>query len=210
MPYTEAVDVRIPEEMPEDSIKLYVSPDAVRGRDDEDHPEGGWDWIADGYMVLKTAPARHDGHPATLITLADSDGNREVGRLVLRNDALRDARLVVTRQFEDDEQRYVFTQILEQGPGTDEVKSIQLDITDEGWTEEELGGNSENFPLNVLMAMTKGTTISYRIVQLRGPGGGWPVIEFTGKDRELRKMLVDHYDAGAGGESVAFYMGDDD
>jgi hypothetical protein len=180
---------------PDLAVELWVSADQVWALDMDEH--NGWDWIADGYCVIRTSPGKHDGHDATVMTLADSDTQREVGRLVLRNDALRDARLLVTRQFETKQERDAFVRSLELG-GTDEVKTIQLDVA-----EQDL--------LEALLEMTEGTTISYRVVKLHGPGGGWPVVAFTGKDRELRRMLVDHYGAGDGsGESVAFYMGEED
>jgi hypothetical protein len=180
---------------PDLAVELWVSADQVWALDMDEH--NGWDWIADGYCVIRTSPGKHDGHDATVMTLADSDTQREVGRLVLRNDALRDARLLVTRQFETKQERDAFVRSLELG-GTDEVKTIELDVA-----EQDL--------LEALLEMTEGTTISYRVVKLHGPGGGWPVVAFTGKDRELRRMLVDHYGAGDGsGESVAFYMGEED
>lgn len=183
---------------PDLAVELWVSADQVWALDMDEH--NGWDWIADGYCVIRTSPGKHDGHDATVMTLADSDTQREVGRLVLRNDALRDARLLVTRQFETKQERDAFVRSLELG-GTDEVKTIQLDVSDDGWP----GGF-----LELLMDMTEGTSIAYRVLTMNGPGGGNPVIEFTGKDRELRRMLVDKYGAGDHSESVAFYMGEED
>lgn len=181
---------------PDLAVELWVSADMVSGLDGDDG--AGWDWIADGYCVMRTSQGQHDGHPASVLTLADSDTQREVGRLVLRNDALRDARLLVTRQFETKQERDAFVRSLELG-GTDEVKTLELDVAH----DEPL--------LETLIEMTEGTTISYRIVNPHGPGGGWPVVAFTGKDRELRRMLTDHYGAGSSGsESVAFYMGEED
>jgi hypothetical protein len=188
----------------DETVKLWVSPDMVVGLDDSKDESVGWDWIADGYTVMRTSPGQHDGHPATTMTLADSDSGREVGRMVLRNDALRDARLEVTRQFQTKAARDAFVRSLELG-GTDEVKTIELDVS---------YGNEPPYTetlLDALMQMTKDTGISYRVVNPHGPGGGNPVVAFTGTDRELRKMLVDQYGAGDGsGESVSFYMGDDD
>lgn len=189
----------------ETEVLVGLSPDEVSSESDE-----FTDWLG-GYMLTRSpAVSRHDGHSATLITLSDSGGSREVGRLVLRNDALRDARLEVKRIFDKPEQRDTFVyEVNERLVGSDEVKTIELDVTDEGWGDEL--DVPVPFPLNVMMAMTKGTGITYRIVRLHGPGGGWPVIAFTGKDRELRKMLVEQYGAGShGAESVAFYMGEED
>lgn len=83
-----------------DGVLVGLSPDAVAT--DEDNFS---DWLG-GYMLTRSlTPSRHDGQPATLITLADAMGQREVGRLVLRNDALLDARLELVRIWEDDKER---------------------------------------------------------------------------------------------------------
>lgn len=52
-----------------------------------------------GYQVTKIQTGRHDGEPAWQFTLADSLGDREVGRLIVRKDAYRDALLEWTRTF---------------------------------------------------------------------------------------------------------------
>lgn len=44
-----------------------------------------------GYLVTKIQAGRHDGFPATQFTLADACGEREVGRLIIRNGAYQDA-----------------------------------------------------------------------------------------------------------------------
>lgn len=103
MSYTEIVEPDYEGLDPETTVKLWVSPDAVWGQEETEY--AGWDWIEDGYCVLKSSPGRHDGQSATVITLSDSQGQREVGILRLRDDALRDARLQVVRQFETKEQR---------------------------------------------------------------------------------------------------------
>lgn len=83
-----------------DGVLVGLSADAVAT--DEDNFS---DWMG-GYMLTRSlTPSRHDGHPATLITISDAMGQREVGRLVLRNDALLDARLELVRIWEDDNER---------------------------------------------------------------------------------------------------------
>jgi hypothetical protein len=185
-------------------VRLGMTPDALEMPKVDEHVD-----LVAGYEVMSVRPTQHDGVPATLITLGDSTGGREVGILRVRNDATRDAQLEVVRLFADSDEKASWIKAQTEQPGTDEIKTIELDVTDEGWGDEL--DESTPFPLNVMMAMTAGSGITYRIVQLRGPGGGWPVIAFTGKDRELRKMLMNHYGAGAPeSDSVAFYMGEED
>lgn len=178
-----------------DAVLVGCSPDQISTARDLHFT----DWLCGYALERRETAAQHDGHAATLIELSDSQGERPVGRLVLRNDALRDARLEVVRIFGNREARDAF--VREQSEGTDEVKTIQLDVTDEG---------SDSI-LAALMDMTEGTEITYRVVNPHGPGGGWPVVAFTGKDRELRRMLRQKYGAdGVHSESVAFYMGEED
>lgn len=175
-------------------LRLGMSPDALEmPKVDE------WVDLVAGYEVMSVRPTQHDGVPATLITLGDSTGNREVGILRVRNDAVREAQLEVVRLFDDSVAKEEFAAALKEAPGTDEVKTIELDVA--------LEHDGENL-LDVLVDMTEGSSIAYRVVTLNGPGGGNPVIAFTGKDRELRHMLREKYGAGDSGEPVAFYMGD--
>jgi hypothetical protein len=125
---------------PDPSVKLWISPDMAWGYDDTDVP--GWDWIADGYVVLRVGPGRHDNTSATVLTLADSDGQREVGILRLRNDALRDARLEVTRQFETNRERDEFVTGLNARPeglpdGYEQVEARTVMVGDSIWVESD-------------------------------------------------------------------------
>lgn len=70
--------------------------------------------VVAGYEVTSVTKGQHDGHPATVAILADSFGQREVGRLVLRNDALRDAELEVIRMFAFAEERDAFDSFSDQ------------------------------------------------------------------------------------------------
>lgn len=111
------------------SVQLVGTADRVVGISDP--AADGWDWIA-GYVVMRTAPGEHGGHPATRITLADSDGGREVGRLVLRNDALRGSALEWTRQFETDKARDAFVARLTAGDRKPAV------CGGDGWSKREV------------------------------------------------------------------------
>lgn len=41
--------------------------------------------------------------------------------------------------------------------------------------------------------LVHGTEIEAEVVDPAGPGGGWPVVRFTGPEAELRGMLIDNY-----------------
>lgn len=173
-----------------DGLLIGCSPDAIA---DDNDPFT--DWLG-GYALRRSlTPSQHDGHAATLISLHDSMGEREVGRLVLRNDALRDARLEVVRIFEFPEARDKWIKEQEQlAEGTDEVKTVELDFA---YDEDDLS--------EALVRATQDFDLSYRIVNLKGPGGGWPVIKFTGTNRELRRFARTVYQMGK--EDVAEFIG---
>lgn len=63
----------------------------------------------------------------------------------------------------------------------DEV-TIELDIVNE----------SEDLDV-ILPRMTEGFSISYEVVTLEGPGGGWPVVRFCGSTEELTRMLENEW-----------------
>lgn len=189
---------------PDYSLELWLSADEVVGLDDDHDIRRGWDWIGDGYGVRRTNPGQHDGHPATVITLTDSDGDREVGRLVLRNDALRDARLRVTRQFQDPADKLTFKRLLTEG--TEEVKTLELDVAYGNGPDD-----SDDFESTLADMLSVAPNTFARVVNPHGPGGGAPVVAFRGPDRELRRLLREKYGAdGKQGESVSFYMGEED
>lgn len=72
------------------------------------------DWIC-GFIVTETAPAEHAGQPAVRFGLADSNGLRKVGRLVLATDCLRDAGLEFVRTYDSVEEMREDIEILTSG-----------------------------------------------------------------------------------------------
>lgn len=84
---------------------------------------------------------------------------------------------------------------------TTTLKTIELDVYEGDGPNDSLA--------QALFDMGLDGAITYRIVNPRGPGGGNPVIAFTGTDADLRRMLREQYGAdGVQGETVEFYMGD--
>lgn len=87
-----------------------------------------------GYTVIETKPGQHDGQPATTVMLADSMGTREVGRLVIRNDACREEVLTWERYFEEPADATDFHYQFETGgmapAGFERVKARKLDVGD--------------------------------------------------------------------------------
>lgn len=81
------------------TLNLAGTPDEITASADLDYSYV--DYVA-GYVVIKTGEAQHDGRPATRLTLADEMGQREVGRLVILNDAAHEERLEWIRWFEDE------------------------------------------------------------------------------------------------------------
>lgn len=88
---------------------------------------------------------------------------------------------------------------------TDTIKSIHLDVA----YGSELADQGLEDALADMLSVAPDVYV--RISQAHGPGGGWPEIEFRGPDSQLRAMLREKYGAdGKNGESVAFYMGEED
>lgn len=79
-------------------------------------PTDEWVDLIAGYEVMGVKAGRHDGADATLITLGDSLGQREVGILRLRNDAVREAQLEVIRLFGSEEGAKAFIESLKSKP----------------------------------------------------------------------------------------------
>jgi hypothetical protein len=52
--------------------------------------------------------------------------------------------------------------------------------------------------------------IKYKIIQKRGPGGGWPFIEYTGKARDIIRLLLGPFNSGLDGynkiEELEMYL----
>lgn len=95
----------------------------LQGSADEVEPG---DWIA-GYIVGTTSTAEHEHRPATRMSLFDSLGDRNVGRLVLQNDALRDAALEFIRPFDTDDERDAFISKIEnKGFGMLEARMVEV------------------------------------------------------------------------------------
>ena len=55
--------------------------------------------VVAGYLVKRASSGQHDGHRGTTFALADSMGEREIGRLTVRNDASREEVLTWERHF---------------------------------------------------------------------------------------------------------------
>jgi hypothetical protein len=61
----------------------------------------------------------------------------------------------------------------------------------------------------------KDHNIEYTVIQVRGPGGGWPYIEYTGLARDIIQLVMGPFDTGLTGderiEDIEFYIfGDSD
>lgn len=73
--------------------------------------------------------------------------------------------------------------------------------TDLAWGDDADGPGSLD---ETLVMLTAGTEITYRIVELHGPGGGWPDVKFYGTEADLRVL---HERMGPDGESFDFMVG---
>lgn len=62
------------------------------------------------------------------------------------------------------------------------MRSIQLDVS---------FGSTETVQ-DAIREMTEDTEITGRVVIEHGPGGGWPVVEFTGPDDEITRLEANY------------------
>lgn len=76
---------------------------------------------------------------------------------------------------------------------TTTLKTIELDFA---YDEDDLA--------TALFNTLNGIDVTYKIVNLAGPGGGWPVIRFTGAEEALTELLVGPYDMDD--EDVAYQL----
>ena len=67
--------------------------------------------------------------------------------------------------------------------GTDDVYSIEIDLSADILEEPEMKLKFEKY--------LKANGIKMKIIEEHGPAGGNPVVEYTGTDNALRKMLSD-------------------
>lgn len=142
------------------------------------HEDGPAYDVVVGFDVIRIGDGRHDGHPATVITLADTDGDREVGRFVIRKDAGVDSVLTWERVFENDDDAGDFVEFYEAMKSRPKLSSVTLDYMNIDETlEEALANASAKFG------------VSARVLKEHGPGGGCPVVEFSGLTENVYKLL---------------------
>jgi hypothetical protein len=46
---------------------------------------------------------------------------------------------------------------------------------------------------DALATIPKNIAVTYRVVDPNGPGGGWPVIAFTGKRKAIKRLVREWY-----------------
>lgn len=122
-------------------VRLAMSPDALEMPKVDEYVD-----LVAGYEVMSVRQTQHDGVPATLITLGDSTGNREVGILRVRNDAVREAQLEVTRLFEDSEALGAWVAAQTARPdglpdGYEKVEARTVMVGDSIWVESDPDDN---------------------------------------------------------------------
>ena len=59
---------------------------------------------------------------------------------------------------------------------------------------------------STLLHFCEDNNIFLEVIDWHGPGGGWPIIEFTGTEDALRKLLRDNDGFGCELEDVEFHM----
>lgn len=78
-------------------------------------------------------------------------------------------------------------------------KTIGID-----WCNDTINGTTSTGEAALLHLenIVKQYNLTYSIIHLEGPGGGWPYVHITGSEENLMKFLREQYD----GEDVEFYL----
>lgn len=70
----------------------------------------------------------------------------------------------------------------------DDMVTVELD------TAYDLDGSGRETVETVIQAFSAKYGVKGTVVNENGPGGGWPVVEWMGKRRNMRDMLVEAYE----------------
>jgi hypothetical protein len=148
-------------------------------------------------IVSATTGAKHDGKPAISFILADSMGDRPVGRLVLLDiDEWREEIPEFTLWFSEKDDRIRFIKRLEAAKRRPKVSKIEIDFSYVGDLEHEIA----------LTAAKHG--VSIRVVNPNGPAGGCPVVEVSGLTENVEKALrATDYGWGLDDDDLEMYLG---
>jgi len=169
-----------------DTVEVTATPDelftemATGSRPVNEQPTA---YSVAGYTVINVAKAQHDGHPAVRLVLADSTGAREIGRMVIREDATREETLEWSEIYETVElakARVSEWKAAKENP----VATATVDFAWEAYPSLEMG----------IAEIAAEYGVSIRVVKEYGPAAGWPVIEVTGLREKVRHLLKKGWD----------------
>lgn len=161
-----------------DTLKIKGTPDEivqVEGVASYGHVD-----VVAGFTVIKaTDGGKHDGHSAHVFTLADSMGGREIGRLVVRDDvSYHEECLEWERVFPNPGELERFVTECEREKA-EPVVTVEQDLCWDGYNSVE----------RCIAEMSAIYGVSLTVVNPRGPGGGWPVVNITGLRENVRRAL---------------------
>lgn len=77
--------------------------------------------------------------------------------------------------------------------------SVEMDTTVD---LDKKGNMVRNEESDYFVEFVKDHNLSYKVVTLRGPGGGFPILEYTGKFRDIVDLLLGPFDTGLEGEEA--------
>lgn len=151
-----------------------------------------------GFGVSKASgDNRHNGKEAFGFTLTDSMGGREVGRLViLDEDDWFEDRLEWKVFYSNEATARENALILNERKARPKLATVELDYA--------YTADAENLD-EAMAIMASRFGVSLKVVNLHGPGGGWPVIEMTGLTDNVEKALRDGWELD--NEDVRMHLG---
>lgn len=136
------------------------------------------DVLVAGYSVKNMFTAEHDGHPAVRLTLTAD--RTEVGRLVLRTDVATEYSFEFAALFDNENEAQSFVKRVKERPALPKVVAVTQDLAYEEESLEEC-----------IAQMSADFGVSISVLELEGPGGGWPLVKIVGYADKVRTILHD-------------------
>jgi hypothetical protein len=166
-----------------DTLKIQGSPDELYGAE---NGFGFVDYVAGLTVARVSTEGKHDGHPATIVHLADDMGEREIGRLVLRHE------LTFKEEIFDWERVFPAASDLEEFVTQHEaainspIVTSWQDLCWEGYQsiEHAVAGTAAEFGVSIEVLSEQG-------------GNGWPEIKIFGLRPNVRRCLIEGWKLGA-------------
>lgn len=141
-------------------------------------------WVG-GLLVSRVAPARHSGKPAVNFTLAEGVSAQEVGRLVVLVDATRDPDALFTWEV-----FYTSADAATENLAIWSARKTMPEYTTVPGLDYAFEGESLD---EAVMREAADWGVIITVKNPWGPGGGWPIVDVSGKSEKVEAFLRGAY-----------------